>query len=110
MRHHAIIITSADQGAIEFAHKKAWRILKDEDHPRIPGFMPTKIIGPVGEGYYSFMIPPNGEDSSKFREAYVEWLRKVNREDLVMRPLDWVEVTFSADDRKASIDNHAWRR
>ena len=95
IRHHAIIVTSADQAALKRAHDKAFEIFKD-----IAPITPEAV-----NGYASFLIAPDGgkegrersEQGDVARDTFIAWLEQSRNED-GFTELDYVEAQFGDDE------------
>lgn len=107
MRHHAIIVTSWDEGRIIVAHAEARSVF-----PVVSGLMPSQI-----NGYSSFFVPPDGSkegweesmEGDSRRAQYVEWLNS-QRYDDGSTSLDWCEVQYGdeeGDDKVVSSSSVA---
>ena len=105
IKHHAIVVTGIiypSQVDIQTAHHKAIDLF---DH--VSGLIPS-----YRNGYYSFLIPPDGSyehwdesnDYDQRRQAYIEWLISKNFGD-GSNILKWVEVQYGCDDNENRIIN-----
>jgi hypothetical protein len=105
VRHHAIVVTSWDDGHIDVAAEEATRI-------------GLQVIGPSDaaiNGYRSMLVCPDGSkegwaESNKGdikRAAFCKWLDKHRYND-GSTCLEWVEVSYGSDDQDAAIERHAW--
>jgi len=108
MRHHAIIVTSWNDQALNEAMVKAQSL---------------GLAVAIGEGrsaiqingYRSFLVPPDGSkegwpESDKgdaARAAFREYLDVIRYED-GSSPLDWIEVAFGECDREGRIIATTW--
>jgi hypothetical protein len=95
MRHHAIIGTSFDVELLNQAHDKAAEL----------GMSVTPIIGGATNGYYTFLVGPDGSKEG-WRESdrgdaqradFVLWLDAQRHKDDSSN-LDWAEVQYGDDD------------
>ena len=102
IKHHAIIVTAWNQSDAEQARQKAIEI----------GCAVSEIVGPVINGYLSFMIAPDGSKEGRDesnngdarRDAFVDWLRGIGKES---RPyLKWAEVMYGDDNGAAGVIRH----
>ena len=95
IRHHAIIVTSADQAALKRAHAKALEIFKDI----------ASFISEFVNGYASFLIAPDGskegwehsDQGDAARDTFITWLEQWRNAD-GFTELDYVEVQFGDDE------------
>ena len=95
IRHHAIIVTSADQTALKQAHAKAVEIFKD-----IAPITPESM-----NGYASFLIAPDGgkegrersDQGDAARDTFIAWLEQWRNAD-GFTELDYAEVQFGDDE------------
>lgn len=107
MRHHAIIVTSWNEKAIEQAHQRARDLF-----PFV-----TEITPPSINNYRTFLVPPDGSkegwdesDAGNTRRAlFIEWL-DAQRHDDNSTPLRWVEVQYGDDERKTIVTRHSDER
>lgn len=98
-RHHAIVVTSWDEGHITKAHNEATRVFSDT-----PAAV-SEITAPAVNSYQSFFVAPDGSkegwsDSDRgdaAREQYVAWLRDASSRGVYV---EWAEVNFGGDDRE----------
>lgn len=100
MCHHAIVVTSWKKEAVEAAHAKAVELFGQF------GSIVSNICEATTNGYYSFLIAPDGSkegwDTSnagdEAREAMVKWIEHgpCCYEDGT-HSFDWCEVQFSDD-------------
>jgi len=111
MRHHAIVVTSWNEEALNDAHKKAGSIFGPEQV--------TNILPDIMNGYRSFMIGPDGSKErwkesdigDKRRDEFIDYCESVRLEDRSTY-LDWVEVQYGDDEKETRIcrDSDAiWR-
>lgn len=90
--HHAIIVTSGFEADAIRAHKKAKSI----------GLLVTEVVEQKLNGYYSFLICPDGSKEgwpeSKFGERWrEEWITWANsRRGKVF--IDWALVRYGGDE------------
>jgi len=100
IRHHAIVVTSWKDSAIEQAHEVATKLFT----------WVSPISPPAVNGYRTFFVPPDGskegwEDSNKgndARDALVTYMKSVVYED-GSRPLAWFEAQYGEDDYNTKI-------
>lgn len=120
MRHHAIIVTSWDDSAIQDAHDKAREVFGKEG-----GTAWADLVGPIipsiTNGYHSFLIAPDGskegwdtsDTGNVAREVFLDWLDELRYDDDSSR-FDWVEVQYGDDDMVTEVtrdsDLHRRRR
>lgn len=98
-RHHAIIVTSWDDKAINAAHEKAIEIF---ERPI------TEITEPVMNGFKSFLIAPDGskewwgtsDEYDEKRKEYMQWAQKAWYELNLW--IDAVEVCFGGDEPESN--------
>lgn len=105
MRHHAIVVTGWDPEVVRCARELATTIFN--------GHGITEVVGPLVNGYYTFLVPPDGSkegwDESGVgdgrRAEFIEGLKQFDY-------LDWVEVQYGDDDMETKIvnDSDARRR
>ena len=104
--HHAIIVTSCDDKAIEKAH----------DYAKEIGCAVTDIVDSGTNSYRSFLIAPDGsksgwlssQDGDDRRAAFVLWTAAQRHED-DSSPLEWCEIAYGSDDRAAKVERHEWQ-
>lgn len=104
IKHHAIVVTSYKDEAINLAHAKA----KDIFNQKV-----SEILESEMNSYKSFFIPPDGskegwEDSEKGdyqRKMFVDWIKEQNEED-GSNSLDFCEFFYGEDNGWAQIENH----
>lgn len=105
MQHHAIIVTSWKEGALNDAADKAKQI-------------GLEVLGPSSgaiNGERTFLVCPDGSkegwaDSDEFdlkRARFLIYLNLVRYED-GSSPLSWVELTYSPDADCAKITYDSW--
>ena len=104
MCHHAIVVTSWNEKAIQLAHQKATEIFSK---PNMFGkfVMISPIIASPTNGYSSFFIPPDGskegwDESYKGdsnRDEFVDWLNSQRYEDS-SSPFSWAEIQYGDED------------
>ena len=107
IKHHAIVVTGWQEGSLEVVKNRAKNL----------GLQAIGPSTPAMNGYYSILICPDGSkegwDDSDLgdirRSRFLEWLDSQRYLDRTPE-LEWVEVSFSNDDRKAEITNHAWTK
>lgn len=95
--HHAIVVTGYGEDISE-ARDEAARL----------GLNVSSIVGPVVNGYSSFLVAPDGskegwehsDSGNAKRHAFIMWLRP--------RHYHWAEVRYSPDDDDAKVTRHAW--
>ena len=102
MRHHAIIVSTWDEGMLNEAHDIASRIFP----------VVSDILDSAENGEKSFFIPPDGSKEGRqweasrigdaHREEFVEWLIEQEYED-GSNTLGWVEVQYADDDLDTRI-------
>jgi hypothetical protein len=90
MLHDAIVVTSAFEDTIKQAHEKAIEF----------GLQTTNIVCTAINGYYSFLIGPDGSkegwpDSTLYDQQRIFWINWT-REHLSTY-CDWVHVRFGGD-------------
>lgn len=91
IRHHAILVTSWQDEAIEKAHNYADGMLLN----------PSNIVTSDINGYRSFFIPPDGskegwensDHGDKGRDCFIEWIGTQAYED-GSSSLVWAEVQY----------------
>lgn len=105
IRHSAIVVTGSEKADAVFAHAKAAEM----------GLVVTPVVSGLSNGYYSFMICPDGSKEgwdtsttqSKLRHEWTAWARQ--RHQIERHPgekssyfcdmsLDWAYVDFGGDD------------
>lgn len=100
--HHAIAVTASDKGNANTGRQKAESM----------GLQCTDIVGSNTNGYYSFLIIPDGskegwdasDKGNHARKEWCDWARDAYAQNVW---LDWVLVRFGGDDPdRASIDDH----
>lgn len=111
IRHHAIIVTSFDEGLIQKAYMMALEIF-DPQHV-------SPVIGPVTNAFYTFFVGPDGskegwktsDDGDERRDRFIVWLDMQRHED-GSTSLDWVEVQYGDDNHETCIvrDSDQWQR
>lgn len=102
MRHHAIVVTSWQDEAIEAAHAQATAL----------GMQVSNIVDGVTNGERSFFVAPDGSkewwpdsDAGDERRAeFVAWLRKAEGRSWWLR---WAEVQYGDDDRQTLVLRHS---
>lgn len=95
IRHHAIVIVSANNRMIELAHETAVEYKCTV----------TPIVDSTVNGYRSFLVCPDGskegwlesEAGNEQRELLIKWMNS-KRYDDGSSSLSWVEVEFGGDD------------
>lgn len=105
IRHKAIVVTSWNAFAIEAAACRARNL-------------GLTVMGPSGaliNGYRTLLVCPDGSkegfcDSDKCDERRAEFRAWMNeqRHDDGSSNLEWVEISYGSDDRKAEIKATAW--
>jgi len=105
IKHHAIIVTAGDKGNANTGKQKAESL----------GLECTEIVGSRINGYYTFVIIPDGSkegwaDSNKGDEARAEWIKWARSAYTSGVWLDWALVRFGGDDSDmAEIEDHNGR-
>lgn len=100
IRHHSVIVTTANDDAIEAAHVAAVAI----------GGCVSPIMHSGMNGYRSFAMLPDGskegwEDSDigdGRRDSIIGWIDRYNQK-VGYRAFDWVEVQFGGDDESSAV-------
>lgn len=103
--HHAIVVTSWSDVAIEAAAIAA----------REAG---CRVIGPSEaaiNGYRSILVCPDGsksgwadsDDGDGCRDQFISYLRSCRYKD-GSSSMEWVEVAYGGDDRTAEVSRHEW--
>lgn len=102
IKHHAIVVTAGDKGNANTGKQKAEAL----------GLECTTIVGSRINGYYSFLIIPDGSkegwvDSDKGNEARSAWIAWVKESYIKGVWLDWALVRFGGDDSDcAELEDH----
>jgi hypothetical protein len=102
MRHHAIVVSSWDDAAIQRAHEKARKLFQAEQV--------TEVLPAVVNGYRSFLVGPDGskegweasDAGDEARKLFTTWLNTQRYEDL-STSLRWVEVQYADDEYETRI-------
>lgn len=105
IRHHAIVVTSWEQSALEAALVQA----------SVCGLTHTGIGAQVTNGFRSFLVCPDGgkegwemsDHGDERREQFKAWLRGQRHED-GSSALEWVEVCYGDDDYGAVVTDGEW--
>ena len=105
--HHAIVVTSYDGGRADKARRMAVEL----------DCSVTPLIQSNVNDDWTFLVGPDcsksgwsdSDEGDARRDEFVEWLRS-HRFDDGSSPYQWVEVSYSSDDEKASIVRHEWKR
>jgi hypothetical protein len=111
--HHAIVITSNEKDKIELVRNKAFELYGLH--------METKngkaLVGPLTIGlinnFYTFLICPDGskegydtsDDGDIVRNKICSFIESL-QETTGTNPVNYVEVSYGADDGTAKIINH----
>lgn len=99
IRHHAILVTG--WGNLEIAREMAIEF----------GNNVSDIVGPVSNGYFTFMVAPDGSkegweasgDGDDARERFIRWLKGRTDDDF-----EWAELYYGHDDGTAKITDSSW--
>ena len=97
IKHHAIVVTSWEGDRLEKARNVAKKF----------GCNVTNIVGPLGNGYCTFTVVPDGskegwatsDEGDEARENFKAWM-VANHDG---NWWEWVEVAFGTDDANATI-------
>ena len=96
IKHHAIVVTSFDDALAKEAHKKAEKL----------GNTTTEVVESPVNGYYSFLIVPDGskegwpesDEGDVSRQRFIAWAIQ-QRYDDGSSALDVVEVMYDEENR-----------
>lgn len=105
--HNAIVVTSFDAKMIRHAYLAANKFRLN----------PSPIVRSDVNSYDSFLVPTDGSKSGwadsdtgdKRRAKFKDWLRAQQYDD-GSSCIEWVEVTYSSDDRTAKVIDSEWHK
>ena len=109
IRHHAIVVTSWDENAINTAHEKADELF---------GEAVSDVVQSQWNGYRSFLIPPDGSNEGWTesdagdiaRERFKDFLRsKAFVHEDGSSPLAWIEIMYGDEAGEVGIVANARR-
>ena len=102
IRHHAIICTSGDVKAANYAHSKASGLF-----PVVSG-----VLHSPTNRYATFLIPPDGskegwetsDAGDRAREEFKQWLKWQKSLGVYV---DWAEIQYGDDEHETKIVSHS---
>lgn len=99
MRHHAIVVTGWDPEVVRCARELATTIFN--------GHGITEVVGSLVNGYYTFLVPPDGskegwDDSVEGDARRAKFIEGVEQQ---FAYLDWAEVQYGDDNLETKIVN-----
>jgi len=108
--HHAIVVTSWQDGAVEAAHARAVEEFAEIDAlvGRGGAHTVSPIVGSVVNGVRSFLVGPDGskegwgtsDEGDAARARFIRWLRDADYY------LDWFEIRYGGDDPDVVVVRH----
>lgn len=104
--HHAIVVTSYEEGRTRKAREKAHELGCE-----VTNYVESKI-----NGYVTFLVCPDGSktgwadsDAGDLRrDAFIDWLKTQRFED-GSSPFSWCEVEYGSDNEEAFVTRHEWQ-
>lgn len=109
IKHNAIIVTSWDEERINKIHKKCEKFIKKGMKDYITYFpetlcIITHVIKSIANGYYSFIIGPDGskegwETSNSMDEVRNKIVKYLNK-----KKVDYAHITYGGDFNDKTIE------